>query len=74
MRLRAQIVIDIDANDFADAATHQHRLEGIYAAIRDRVLTRRSLSFRQRRQRPARQVAVGRGLRHYTGRMSEYVE
>lgn len=73
MRLRAQILIDIDANDFADAATHQHRLESIYAAIRDQY-GQAQLEFRQRRQRPARQAAIGRGLRHYTGRMSEYVE
>jgi hypothetical protein len=73
MRLRAQIVIDIDADDFAEAATHQHRLESIYAAVRGQY-EQAQLEFRQRRQRPARGAPVGRGLRHYTGRMSEYAE
>jgi hypothetical protein len=71
MRLRAQIVIDIDAGDFSEAAGHQKRLERLFQAVRSEY-DQAHLEFRQRRQRTLRTGAPAEGLRHYTGRMAEY--
>ncbi len=73
MRLRAEILIDIDAADFADAAAHQQRIERVFAAVRDSY-DQAQLDFRQRRQRPQRLTAASNGVLHYTGAMSEYDE
>lgn len=71
MRLRAQIVIDIDAGDFSEAASHQQRLERLFEAVRVEY-DQAHLDFRQRRQRTLRTRASAEGLRHYTGKMAEY--
>jgi hypothetical protein len=73
MRLRAQILIDIDAADFADAAVHQKRVEQLFGEVCSRY-EQAKLEFRQRRQRPHRQTAARGGALHYTGSMSEYEE
>ena len=71
MRLRAEIVIDIDANDFADAAEHQERVHRVFEAVRQ-TYDHARLEFRQRRERTRRPGSGARGVLHYTGRMSEY--
>jgi hypothetical protein len=71
MRLRAQIVIDIDADDFTEAADHQQRLERLFHAIRTEYV-QAQWEFRQRRQRSLRDGAPVDGPHHYTGRMAEY--
>lgn len=73
MRLRAQIVIDIDARDFSDAATHEEKVAEIYALVR-KEYGQAHLEFRQRRQRPRRIEEQTQHLRHYTGRMADYEE
>lgn len=73
MRLRAQILIDIEAADFADAAAHQKRVEQVFAEVRGEY-DQAKLEFRQRRQRPHRQTAARGGALHYTGSMSDYEE
>lgn len=73
IRLRAHIVIDVDADDFKDAASHQHRVSLLYEAVRTEY-GQASLVFRQRRKSAGRhQRKLERG-RHHTGRMSEYEE
>jgi hypothetical protein len=55
--LRAQITIDLMADDFVCAADHQRRIESLMGAIKD-VYEEAALEFRERRpraeQRPRR--------------------
>jgi len=69
--LRAQITIDLQAEDFVRAADHQRRIESLMGAIRD-VYQEAALEFRERRPRPARTLGERRPIRHYTGVVAEY--
>jgi hypothetical protein len=71
MRLRAQIVIDIDADDFAEAAAHQTRVEQAFLKLQESYSGAR-LEFRQRRERPLRRTVAQSGPLHYTGKMGAY--
>lgn len=73
MKLRAQITIDIQADDFVDAAEHQRRVQTLMEMVQ-REYRQAALLFRERRDRPVRSVPGGPGTRpvHYTGRMHEY--
>jgi hypothetical protein len=70
MRLRAQITVDIEVRDFAEAASHQKEVENMFGLVKARY-EQAVLEFRQRRERVRRQPNDER-LRHYTGNMSEY--
>ncbi len=50
MRLRAQIIIDINADDYIKAADHQKRLCQFLEKIREQY-PRATLSMRERRER-----------------------
>lgn len=50
MRLRAQIVVDIDAGDYVEAAEHQSLLQGYLKDIQARYPDA-SLTMRERRER-----------------------
>jgi hypothetical protein len=50
MRLRAQIVVDIDAGDYVEAAEHQSALQHYLEEIQERY-PNASLSMRERRER-----------------------
>ncbi len=50
MRLRAQITIDIDAQDFVEAADHQRRLEEMVRRIKEEY-EHAALLLRERRER-----------------------
>jgi hypothetical protein len=52
MKLRAQIVVDIDAGNFVEAAEHQRHLESLLEGIRTRYATAQ-LQIRERRERNA---------------------
>lgn len=72
MKLRAQITIDLQVQDYIEAAEHQRRISLIAERVRADY-AQAELEFRQRRDRPsstARPPAQGRV--HYTGRMREY--
>lgn len=73
MKLRAQITIDILAEDFRDAAGHQARIETLMQTVR-REYQQAALEFRERRDRPPRRPpGAGHPPRlHYTGRLHEY--
>ena len=76
MKLRAQITIDIMAEDFRDAAEHQARIETLMRAVR-REYEQAGLEFRARRERPSRTAPAGaqasqRPHPHHTGRLHEY--
>lgn len=72
MRLRAQIIIDVEVEDFAGAAVHQTRLEELYDLVRGQY-EQATFEFRQRRLRVVNGNAPT-GMQHYTGRMSTYRE
>lgn len=69
--LRAQVTIDLSAEDFASAADHQRRIETLMTAIRDRYPDA-SLEFRERRPRPPRALPMKSPMRHYTGAVIDY--
>jgi hypothetical protein len=50
LRLRAQITIDIDAQDFVEAADHQRRLEEMVRRIKEEY-EHAALLLRERRER-----------------------
>jgi hypothetical protein len=50
MRLRAQIVVDIDADDYVEAAEHQSSLQRYLTEIQTRY-PNASLTMRERRER-----------------------
>lgn len=60
MRLRAQIVVDIDANDFMEAAEHQKTLQKYLREIQARY-PGATLSIRERRQRTHNDAVPARG-------------
>lgn len=52
MKLRAQIVVDIDAENYMEAAEHQRHLEAFLEHVRARYATAQLL-IRERRERKA---------------------
>ena len=69
MKLRAQIVVDIDAENYVEAAEHQRQLEVFLEQVRARYATAQLL-IRERRERkeppearfsPASVIQVARG-------------
>lgn len=72
MRLRAEITIDIDAEDFIDAAQHQKRVEEIFTKVKTQY-EQAQVAFRRRGNRAGGTAPAHRVL-HYTGRMCEYEE
>jgi hypothetical protein len=73
MRLRAQIVIDIDALSFSEAISHAKRVEALCERARA-IYGQTQLRFYRRRRRTPREDDHPGAPRHYTGRMSEYSE
>ena len=73
MKLRAQITIDIHADDFADAAEHERRIQTLMEMVQSEY-RQAALLFRERRDRPVRGTPAASSARpiHYTGRMHEY--
>jgi hypothetical protein len=74
MKIRAEIIIELNAADFIDAAEHQRRIEELHGAVAaaypDAVL-----HLRERRERKiARRIFEPRPVLHQTGRVNEYAE
>jgi len=69
--LRAQITIDLNAEDFVGAADHQRRIEELMQSVR-RVYEEAQLEFRERRPRAARALPAPRPLKHFTSAVAEY--
>jgi hypothetical protein len=70
LHLRAQIVIELDAADFVEAAAHQNRLETVLKQLHD-AYPHAQLSIRERRDRGARPAVLRPGAR-VTGRLHRY--
>ena len=76
MRLRAEIVIDIEAPDFVVAAEHQRRVETLHAAVRE-AYPQAAMVLRERKERTAaRQVRVltPSSAINQTGRLNAYAD
>ena len=76
MRLRASITIDIEADDYVEAAAHQRRLQELFEAV-SAAYPGAEFQFRERRVRAARRAVgpVSEGvteLKHYTGKLNRY--
>ena len=74
MKLRAEVVIDLEAEDYIVAAEHQRFVETIFAEVKQRY-DAATLSFRQLRER--REAAAASPLprfRHHTGALAAYEE
>ncbi len=73
MKLRAQIMIDIDADDFVAAADHQRRIEAILGDIQQSY-RQAELMFRERRPRAGAGETVVLLARQGTGALHRYDE
>lgn len=71
--LRAQITIDLIADDFVCAADHQRRIESLMGAIKE-AYGEALLEFRERRPRPARKLGPAREIRTWQGEPAVYEE
>ena len=72
MKLRAQIVIDVDAHDFVEAAEHQVRIEQFLQELKPSYPAV-ILTFRERRAIPvAGKDAGAPGVRKPTGKLNAY--
>jgi len=71
--LRAQITIDLIADDFVCAADHQRRIESLMGAIKE-AYGEALLEFRERRPRPARKLRPAREARTGQGEPAVYEE
>lgn len=74
MRLRATIVIDIDAADFVEAAEHQQQIEQMLAGVRE-IYGRAELELRERRvKRRTIAPVITRTVAAPSGRLKTYVD
>ena len=74
VRLSAEIVIEIEAPDFAVAAEHQRRVEVLHEAVRQ-AYPQASMLLRERKERAsARQIQNARPMVHQTGRLHAYAD
>ena len=72
MRLRAHILIDIDASDFVAAATHQRAVEDVLKQVQD-LYPQAQLELRERRERrDATPRAESTQPKQATGAVSRY--
>ncbi len=70
IRLRATIIIEFEADDFADAAVHQNRLKAVVAGLSENYRDV-ELSLRERRDRGPKEVEV-KPSSLTTGRLHRY--
>ncbi len=72
VKLRAQITIDIDAEDFIAAADHQRRIAGLIGDLKE-VYDQAELSFRERRARSLHAAIMApTQVEHHTGHLHDY--
>ena len=79
MKLRAEITIELDADDYVAAAEHQRRVEALFQAVKSEY-GQASFGFRQLRERNHRPAAAKLApapaararVRHHTGNLANY--
>lgn len=74
MKLRAEIVIEIEADDFVVAADHQRRVEAILGQVREDY-PQAAMMLRERKERTAaRRFRPEQPTRERTGRLNQYLD
>ncbi len=74
MKLRAQIMIEVEAEDFLAAANHERAIQGIFRNLQNDYSSAQ-LEFREVRNKTPKEGAVGvRKMRRYTGNLHQYAE
>jgi hypothetical protein len=74
MNIRAEITIDLHADDFIVAADHQRKIEELHLAIAG-VYPQAALHLRERRPpRTPRRIMEIRPAQNRTGAVSEYLD
>jgi len=71
VRLRVTITIDIDAEDYLEAAEHQKKLEVYLASVRDEYPSA-GISVRERRGPRAEEPRPPRLVRVHSGKLNAY--
>lgn len=72
MKLRAELVVDLEAEDYIGAAEHQRYVESIFAELKQRY-SDATLSIRQLRDRgQAAARTTAPRFRHHTGALAAY--
>ena len=74
MKLRAQISIEIDAEDFVSAANHERAIQPLFRNLQSEYETAQ-LEFREVRGRSAKTTGESlRKMRRYTGNLNQYAD
>ena len=74
MKLRAQIMIEIEAEDFVAAANHERAIQTIFQGLRADYQSAQ-LEFREVRGKSARNDNSDlRKMRRYTGNLNQYAD
>lgn len=73
MKLWGQISVELNVEDFVEAADHQKRLEEILRVVKD-AYPEATLAMRERRQRRPTPIVRARPPGLGTGRLNEYAE
>ena len=74
MKLRAQIVIEVEAEDFVTAANHERAIQDIFRNVKNEYEIAQ-LEFREVRGRSAKEGEAGlRKMRRYTGNLNTYAD
>jgi hypothetical protein len=74
MKLRAELVIDLEAEDYIGAAEHQRFVETVFSGLKERYgqATMSIRQLRDKREGPGR--ASTPRFRHHTGALAAYEE
>jgi hypothetical protein len=74
MKLRAQIMIEVEAEDFVSAANHERAIQAIFQNLQSDYKTAQ-LEFREVRGKSMREGANDlRKMRRYTGNLNQYAD
>jgi len=74
MKLRAQIMIEVEADDFMAAANHEQAIQTIFRDLQSRY-SAAQLEFREVRSKSAKDnVTSLRKMKRYTGNLHSYAD
>jgi hypothetical protein len=74
MKLRAQIVIEVEALDFVSAANHEQNIQAIFKSLK-KDYDGAQLEFREVRSKALKSGGAPlQKMRRYTGSLHEYVD
>jgi hypothetical protein len=74
MKLRAQIMIEVEAEDFLAAANHERAIQDIFRTLQSDYSSAQ-LEFREVRSKTPKDGVIGaRKMRRYTGNLHQYAD